>query len=90
MRRNPHDPLARRQQRLLEAPGDMPAVLDRPHPLLVQAARPPDRGQMPWLISLDLSRPAHTTGPPIDSRQRMRPLVRVRPDHDHMTVPSFG
>jgi transposase len=32
------DPLARGQQRLLEPPRDVPAVLDRPHPLLTQTA----------------------------------------------------
>ena len=47
MRRHANDPLARGQQRLLEPARDMPAVLDRPHPLLVEASRPTQRGQMP-------------------------------------------
>ena len=47
VRRDPHDPLTGSQQRLLQTPRDVPAVLDRPDPLLVQAPSPPDRGQMP-------------------------------------------
>ena len=87
VRRDPHDPLAGGQQRLLEPARDVPAVLDRPHPLLVQAPSPPDRGQMPGLVSLDLPAAAHPAGSLIDRRQRVRALVRVRPDHDHMHRP---
>ena len=47
MRRHAHDPLARGQQRLLKAPRDMPAVLDRPHAIVIQPAGPAHRGQMP-------------------------------------------
>ena len=35
-----HDPLAAREQEALERAGDVPAVLDRPHPLAAEAARP--------------------------------------------------
>jgi hypothetical protein len=35
LRRDPHDPLACCQQRLLEPPRDVPAVLKRPHALLI-------------------------------------------------------
>src|SRR5205085_12423295 len=90
LRRHAHDPLARRQQRLLKPPGPVPAVLDRPHAILIQPTRPADRGQMPAIGRVDLTMAALPTGSLIDRRQRVRSLVRVRPDHDHMTVPSFG
>jgi hypothetical protein len=35
LRWNPDDALTRRDQRLLQATRDMPAVLDRPHPIVV-------------------------------------------------------
>ena len=55
VRRHPHDPLARRKQRLLEPARARPAVLDRPHAIVIQPTRPPDRGQMPRVIGLDLA-----------------------------------
>ena len=90
MRRHPHDPLAGGHQRLLKAPRHVPAILDRPHAIVIQAARPANRGQMPRIIGIDLPATADLAGSLVDGRQRVRPLVRVRPDHDHMTVPSFG
>jgi hypothetical protein len=44
VRRDPQHPLAAGDHKPLEAAGDMPAVLDRPHPLAVEAARPPQHG----------------------------------------------
>jgi hypothetical protein len=87
VRRYPHDPLAYGQQRLLEPARDVPAVLKRPHALPIQAPSPPDRGQMPRLVSLDLAAAANPTGPPIHRRQGVRALVRVRTDHDHVHRP---
>ena len=55
MRGHAHDPLAGSQQCLLEPARDLPAVLDRPHPLLIEPARPFDRGQVPRLVSIDLT-----------------------------------
>jgi hypothetical protein len=78
MRRDAHDPLAGGQQRLLEPARDVPAILDRPHPLLIQAARPPDRGEMPRIIRLDLPAAADPAGSLVDRRERVRALVRVR------------
>lgn len=68
----------------------MPAVLDRPHTIVIQAKRPADRRQMPGIVSCDLTVCAHLARAIVDRRQRVRPLVRVRPNHDHTTVPSFG
>ena len=87
VRRHPHNPLARRQQRLLEPARTRPAVLDRPHALLVKLARPAHRGKVPRLLRLDLAAAADLAGSVIDRRQRMRSLVRVRSDHDHACRP---
>jgi hypothetical protein len=65
----------------------VPAVLDRPRPLLIQLPRPTNRGQMPRLLSLDLALAANPAGALVDRRERVRALVRVRPDHDHMHRP---
>jgi hypothetical protein len=83
MRSDTNDPLPGRQQRLLEPMRDLAAVLDRPDPLAVQLARPLQRGQMPVVCGLDLALAAHSAGSVIDGCQRVRPLVRVRPNHDH-------
>ncbi len=87
LRRHPDYPLARRQQRLLEATGDLPAVLDRPHPLLVQPARPADRRQMPGLVRFDLAAAARAAGSLVDRGERVRALVRIDSDHDHLHRP---
>ena len=81
VRRHPDNPLARRQQRLLKPARTRAAVLDRPHPLLVEPAGPPDRGQMPRPVRLDLAAAAHLAGSLVDRRERVRALVGVRPDH---------
>ena len=73
MRRDAHDPLAGGQQRLLEPARHVPAVLDRPHPLLIQAARPPQRGEMPRLLAL-ISRSPQTRPVP-----RRPPPARASP-----------
>jgi hypothetical protein len=78
LRRDPDDLLAGGQQRLLKALGDVPAVLDRPHAIIIQAAGPADRGQMPRLVGLDLAVAADPAGSLVDRRERVRALVRVR------------
>jgi hypothetical protein len=44
----------------------------------------------PPIVSLDLAAAAPPPGSLIERCQRARALVRVRPGHDHMTVPSFA
>jgi hypothetical protein len=87
VRRHPDHPLTGGDQRLFEPTRDVPAVLDRPHALVIELARPPHRGQIPQLLSLDLTLPAHPAGPLVDRRQRVRALVCVRSDHDHLHRP---
>ncbi len=87
LRRDTHDPLAGRQQRLLQASGHVPTVLDRPHAIVIEASGPANRGQMPGIVSLDLTTAAHPAGSLVDRRQRVRSLVGVRSDHDHVDRP---
>jgi hypothetical protein len=87
MRGDADDPLADGQQRLLEPARDVPAVLERPHALSLEAPRPADRGQMPRIISLDLAVATNLAGPLVHRSKRVRALVRVRPDHDHAHRP---
>src|ERR671922_2117485 len=77
-------PGSRGEQRPLEPPRDVAAVLDRPHPLLIQTARPAHRGQMSRLLGLDLAAAADPARARVDRRQRVPALVRVHPDHDHL------
>ena len=49
-----------------------PAVLDRPHQVLVQPTRPTDRGQMPRVVGLDFPAAAHSAGTLIDRRPPAR------------------
>jgi hypothetical protein len=83
LRGDPQDPLAAADQKPLEGPRDVPAVLDRPDPLALQAARPdqqrgkalgadPDR-----LLIHQLARCR------CDRGDRVRALVGVRTKHDH-------
>lgn len=90
MRRNPDDPLARGQQRLLKPAGDMPAVLDRPHAFVIQTACPPHRGQMPGIVGRDLPAAANLAGSLVHASERVLALVCVHPDHDHLHHPFVG
>src|SRR5688572_8619960 len=65
----------------------MPAVLDRPHPILIQPASPTQRRELSSPIRADLLAATELAGSGIDGRQRMRALVRVRSDHDHLHRP---
>jgi hypothetical protein len=89
VRRHPDHLLTGSDQRLLESTRDVPAVLDRPHALVIEPARPAHRGQMPQLVSLDLALPAHAA--PVPSSTAASACVRlcVRSDHDHLRRP-FG
>jgi hypothetical protein len=70
-RRHAHQPL-------LEAAGHVPAVLDRPQPLLAQRARPADhlRIHQPRVFSQGAAELADRDG-------GQRVLVYVHSDHDH-------
>jgi hypothetical protein len=50
----------------IEPARDLLAVLDRPHPLIIEPARPFDRGQVPRLVSIDLTMAADLAGAHVD------------------------
>ena len=73
------------------APGHVPAVLDRPHPLAVERRAPTAAGPRTTAACARTVRSAATRPVAgIDRRQRVRDLVRVRPDHDHPHRPFVG
>jgi len=61
MRRDPQHPLAAGDQKPLQTPGDMPAVLKRPDALAIKAARPPQQRIEPamptWTVCSPISSP---------------------------------
>jgi hypothetical protein len=61
----------------------MPTVLNRPHPFLIELARPPQRLQMPRLVGRDRALRADRAAAGVNRRQRMRALVNVGTEHDH-------
>jgi len=79
-----------REQEPLQRAGDVPAVLDRPHPLAAMAARPDQQrveGSPPRGDRLLVEQ---ATGRRVDGRDGVRALMRVRADHDHpASLPSL-
>ncbi len=76
--------VAGRQQRLLDAAGRRAGNPQSPTLDPDQAARPPDRGQKPRIVSL-ISRLPRTR--PVPSSTAASVCVPVRPDHDHVLRP---
>ena len=90
LRRDAQDVLARAQQRPLQAARDAPAVLKRPDALGLQRARPAQRSPMAILVGSDLDLADHDAGAGVDRGERVRALVGIRSDHDHVHVPFIG
>jgi hypothetical protein len=89
VRRDPQHPLAALDEKPLQRPGDMPAVLKRPHPLAVEAARPPQQDAEPAPADRDRSLAQQLAGHGRDRRDRVRTLVSVRAKHDHDPRPPL-
>jgi len=86
-----HDSLAPGEQEPLERPGDVPAVLKRPDPLARQPARPAQQILKRTTPGAHRVVREHPAGRLLQRRDRVRRLVRVRPDHDHPLRPfSWG
>src|SRR3954449_8324332 len=68
----------------------MTAVLDRPHALASQPTRPAQRGQLTARVRGHRPRRQHAPSRGVQRGQRVRPLVRVGPDHDHEHRPFVG
>jgi hypothetical protein len=85
--RHPDHPLTGGDQRRFQACGDVPAVLDRPHPLLVKTGGEPQRIQRAGVGGRDRALPRQRAGLPIDRDQHVVALVGVYPNHDHVPRP---
>jgi hypothetical protein len=79
--------LTRSQQRPLKTSRDMPAILDRPHPLTIKRGGEPQPVQRAGITSRDLKLPSQHPGLPIERDQRVVALVGICPDHDHVLCP---
>ena len=89
VRRDPQHPLAAADQKPLQRPRDVPAVLKRPHPLAIKAARPPQQRIEPAPADLDGLLAQQLAGRGRDSGDRVRTLVSVRAKHDHGPRPPL-
>jgi hypothetical protein len=85
-RRKPDDRLTAIDQKPLQRPGHVPDVLDHPHPLTVERARPPQQLTEPLTPGSD--RPLRDLHPKrVDRDPRVRLLVRIDPDRHHPVRP---
>jgi hypothetical protein len=83
---DPQHPLAALDQKPLQDRRDVPAVLKRPHPLAVEAARPPQQRAEPAPADRDGLLAQQLAGRCRDGGDRVRTLVSVRAEHDHALV----
>jgi hypothetical protein len=89
MRRDPQHPLTAPDEKPLQRPGHVPAVLQRPHTVGVEAARPPQQRAEPAPTDRDRSLAEQLTGSGRDRRDRVRTLVSARAEHDHCPRPPL-
>jgi hypothetical protein len=85
--RDAEDALAVADQEPLQRAGHVPAVLQRPDSLVVECASPVEQLQEPLVADPDrcvVDEFARGRG---DRRDRVRALVRVRPEHHHPPCP---
>jgi hypothetical protein len=83
VRRDPQHPLAALDQKPLERAGNVPAVLQRPHPLAINTARPLQQRAEPTAADRDGLLAEQLAGWRCDRGDRVRTLVSVRAEHDH-------
>jgi hypothetical protein len=90
VRRDPQHALAAPDQKPLQRPGDVPAILKCPHTVAAEAARPLQQDPKP--LSADRHRPLaeQLARRRSDGGVRLRPLVRVRAEHDHGPRPPLS
>jgi hypothetical protein len=84
--RHAQDPLATPDQKPLERARDMPTVLQRPHPLAAEAPRPCQQRSKARGADLDRLLAHELASHRRQRDDRVRALVRVRPEHDHDLV----
>ena len=84
LRRDPHHRLARGDQVTFESPCQVPAILDRPQPLLGQTNRPLEQPQVILCRGTNSFHKSLSTHL-VNSDRGMAALVRVDPDDHHGT-----
>jgi hypothetical protein len=85
--RDADDGLAVSEQEALQRTGDMPAVFDRPHPFVAEAASPGQQGLKAPPLRRQRPLDQHPPARGLDGSERVRPLMRVGADHDHRWSP---
>src|SRR4051812_42256147 len=75
------------EQETLQGARDMATVLQRPHPLAAQTARPLQRSDEPSIADLDGLLAQQRAAGRGHSSDRVRALVHVRTEHDHHPRP---
>jgi hypothetical protein len=81
--RDTNHPLAARDQKPLQRSRDMSAILERPDPFAVEAARPDQQRREAASSDLDRFITEDLAGRAFDGGDGVRALVGVRPEHDH-------
>jgi hypothetical protein len=89
-RRDPDDPAAAGEQPALQPAGDVATVLERPHAHLVEFCSEPKRQQCALIGCRDRQSPARLAGGGVERHERVRALVCVHTDHDHLHRPFVG
>jgi hypothetical protein len=87
LRSDPHDALAARDEEPLERAAHVPAVLDRPDPLAVELARPPQQFAEASMARRRGQLATRPGGQRVDRATRVGLLVRVRPNNNHLQRP---
>jgi len=86
-RRDPNHALTARDQEPLQRTGHMAAILQRPDPFTGQAARPDQQRREATNSDSDRFVTKQLADRALDSGDRVRTLVAVRPEHDHRPRP---
>ena len=89
MRRDSQHALAAPDQKSLQRPRHVPAVLKHPHPPAFEASRPPQQGTESALADRDGLLTQQLAGRGRDGRDGVRTLVGVRAEHDHDPRPPL-
>ena len=88
VRRDPQHPLAALDQEALQRARHVPAILQRPDQLIVEAPSPTQQRVEAATSDLDRLLAEQLARGGYDGGDRVRPLVSVRAEHDHGPRPS--
>ncbi len=89
VRRDPQHALAALDQKPLQRPGEVAAVLKRPDPFVIETTRPPQQRTEPAPADRNGFLAEQLAGCGCDGGDRVRTLVSVRAKHDHDPRPPL-